>query len=48
MNLTAQWSLAHGFSLFVRANNVFNKNYQLAADFSTGGAQVFGGVRWQL
>ena len=48
VNLTAQWSLARGFSLFVRANNVFNKNYQLAADFSTGGAQVFGGVRWQL
>lgn len=48
LNLTAQWTLAHGVSLFVRANNVFNKNYELAADFSTGGAQVFGGVRWQL
>ena len=23
-------------------------DYELAADYSTGGARVFGGVRWQL
>jgi outer membrane cobalamin receptor len=28
-------------------NNVFDKNYELAADYSTGGATVFAGVRWQ-
>jgi outer membrane cobalamin receptor len=33
--------------LLVRGNNVFNKNYQLAADFSTGGATVYGSLRWQ-
>ncbi len=48
LNLTAQWAMARGLSLFVRADNVFDKNYELAADFSTGGAQVFAGVRWTL
>ena len=47
VNLTAEWAFAHGWSLFARGNNVFDKNYELAADFSTGGATVFAGVRWQ-
>lgn len=47
VNLTADWTFAPGWSLLVRGNNVFDKNYQLAADFSTGGAQFFAGVRWQ-
>jgi len=47
VNLTVNWPFAKGWSLLVRGNNVFDKNYQLAADFSTGGAQVFAGVRWQ-
>ena len=47
VNLTAEWTIARGWSLFARGNNVFDKNYQLAADFSTGGATVFAGVRWQ-
>ena len=47
VNLTADWTVAKGWSLFVRGNNVFDKNYQLAADYSTGGAQVFAGVRFQ-
>jgi vitamin B12 transporter len=47
LNLTLQWPFAKGLSLLVRGNNVFNKNYQLAADYSTGGAQVFAGLRWQ-
>ena len=34
--------------LFLRADNVFDRNYELAADFSTGGARIFGGVRWRL
>jgi len=47
VNLTAQWPFAKGWSLLLRGNNVFDKNYQLAADFSTGGAQLFAGVQWQ-
>jgi vitamin B12 transporter len=48
LNLTAEWPLGQGVSLFARGDNVFNKNYQLAAGYSTGGAQAFVGVRWQL
>jgi vitamin B12 transporter len=47
VNLTLDWPFAAGWSLLVRGNNVFDKNYQLAADYSTGGATVFAGVRWQ-
>lgn len=47
VNLTAEWLVAKGTTLFMRGNNVFDKNYQLAADYSTGGATVFAGVRWQ-
>jgi len=46
VNLTLQWPFAKGWSLLLRGNNVFDKNYQLAADFSTGGAQAFAGVQW--
>ena len=48
VNLTAQWALGHGVTLFARADNVFDKHYELAADYATGGAQWFGGVRWAL
>ncbi|MCC7328281.1 MAG: TonB-dependent receptor [Burkholderiales bacterium] len=47
VNLTLDWPFARGWSLLVRGNNVFDKNYQLAADYSTGGATVFAGLRWQ-
>jgi vitamin B12 transporter len=47
VNLTVEWPFAKEFSMLVRGGNVFNKNYQLAADFSTGGATVFAGLRWQ-
>jgi len=47
VNLTLDWAFAKGWSLLVRGNNVFDKNYQLAADYSTGGGQVFAAVRWQ-
>ena len=47
VNLTLDWTFAKDWSLLVRGNNVFDKNYQLAADYSTGGAQVFAAVRWQ-
>ena len=47
VNLTADWPFAKNWSLLVRGNNVFDKNYQLAADYSPGGATGFAGLRWQ-
>ena len=47
LNLTVEWDVAKGWTLFVRGNNVFDQDYQLAADFSTGGATVFAGLRWR-
>ena len=48
VNVTAEWALAQGVTLFARADNVFDKNYELAAGYATGGATVFAGVRAQL
>jgi vitamin B12 transporter len=48
VNLTAEWALPHDVTLFVRGDNVFDKNYELAAGYATGGATVFGGVRVAL
>lgn len=48
VNLAAEWSLAHGVTLFIRGDNVLDKNYELAADYATGGARFFAGARWQL
>jgi vitamin B12 transporter len=47
LNLTAEWALARQWALQVRANNVLDRNYELAAGYSTGGATVFAGLRWQ-
>jgi vitamin B12 transporter len=47
VNLTAEWQLGHGVSLFARGDNVTDRDYVLAAGYATGGAQVFAGVRWQ-
>jgi vitamin B12 transporter len=48
LNLTAEWSATPRVTLFLRADNVFDRDYQLAAGYSTGGAQVFGGLRWAM
>ena len=48
VNLTADYPVSRNVSLFVRGDNVLNRNYQLAADYASGGARVFGGVRWRL
>ena len=48
VNLVLEWMVDARTTLFVRGDNVFDRDYQLAADFSTGGASVFGGVRWQM
>jgi vitamin B12 transporter len=47
LNLTVEWELEKGWTAFARADNVFNRAYQLAADFSTGGATLFAGLRWR-
>jgi vitamin B12 transporter len=48
VNLGFEWPLDPRTTLFIRADNVLNRDYELAADFATGGARVFGGVRWRL
>lgn len=45
VNLTAEWPASSTATLFVRADNIFDKNYELAAGFATGGATVYAGVR---
>ena len=45
VNLTAEWPASPAVTLFVRADNVFDKNYELAAGFATGGATVYAGLR---
>ncbi len=46
VNLAAEWKAGKGVTLFVRGDNVLDKDYELAAGYATGGAQVFAGVRW--
>ena len=48
VNLTAEWTLARGMTLALRANNVLDKHYELVADYATGGAQWFAGLRWAI
>jgi vitamin B12 transporter len=45
VNFTAEWYVGRDITLFARANNVFDKNYELAAGYATGGATVFAGLR---
>ncbi len=45
VNLTAEWQVERDVTLFARGNNVFDKNYELAAGYATGGATVFAGIR---
>jgi vitamin B12 transporter len=47
VNLTAEWQIGKGVALFVRGDNVTDRDYVLASGFATPGAQVFAGVRWQ-
>jgi vitamin B12 transporter len=48
VNLALEWSVDASTTLFVRADNVFDHHYELAADFATGGARVFAGARWRM
>jgi hypothetical protein len=45
INLTAEWAVGNGVTLFARADNVLDKNYELASGFARSGATVFAGVR---
>jgi len=47
VNLTAEWALERGVTLFARGDNVFAKDYALAYGYATGGARAFVGVRWR-
>lgn len=47
-NAGADFRVAADTTLFARAVNVFNKRYELAADYATPGAGVFFGVRQQF
>jgi len=46
VNLFAEQRLDRGWTLFARANNVFDKNYETIRDFGTAGANLFVGVRY--
>ncbi|MDD2742463.1 MAG: TonB-dependent receptor [Rhodocyclaceae bacterium] len=46
VNLTAAYRFAADWSVFARANNIFDKDYTLVNDFATPGANVFIGVRY--
>ncbi|MEI7612485.1 MAG: TonB-dependent receptor [Betaproteobacteria bacterium] len=46
VNLLAEYRLEKDWKLFARANNIFDKKYELARDYATLGATVFFGVRY--
>ncbi len=47
VNLTAEWTLARGWSVLVRGDNVLDRDYALAAHYATGGAMMFAALRWR-
>ncbi len=47
VNLHGKYAIDKGWSLFARANNVFDKRYELRRDYATAGANVFVGVRYE-
>lgn len=46
VNLFADYRVDRNWSLFARANNVFDKKYELANDYGTAGASLFVGLRY--
>ncbi len=47
VNLNAEYQMAPHWALFAVAGNVFDKHYELAADFNTIAANLFAGVRYR-
>jgi vitamin B12 transporter len=48
VNLTAEWSALPSLTVYLRADNVFDRDYQIAAGYATGGATVQAGLRWRI
>ena len=48
VNVAAEWRVGKGVTLTLRGDNVLDKDYELAAGYATGGAQVFAGLRWAM
>ena len=48
VNLVADYRLEKSWTLFARANNIFDKQYETAKDYATAGASLFLGVRYSL
>lgn len=46
VNLQASYALDRDWSVFARANNVFDRKYELVRDYGTAGANLFVGVRY--
>ncbi len=46
-NLTLEYAFARSWTFFARLNNLFDKRYELVADYNTPRANVFAGVRFQ-
>jgi len=47
VNFVAEYAFAPRWTLFGQLNNAFDKRYELAADYNTAHANVFGGVRFR-
>jgi len=47
VNLNAEYALAARWTLFAVAGNIFDKHYELAADYNTASANLFAGVRFR-
>jgi vitamin B12 transporter len=47
-NLSAKFVLAEHFTLLVRAENLFDENYELASGFRTMGQSFFGALRYEF
>lgn len=47
LNLTARYPLGSNWALEARANNVLDRDYELASGYNTPGANVFVNLRWQ-
>ena len=48
LNLYASWQINEDFSLLARVNNGFDKDYELARNYNTGGRSWFAGLRYGI
>jgi len=48
LNLYASWQINADFSLLARVNNGFDKHYELARNYGTGGRSWFAGLRYGM